>query len=504
MIGFSLGLRAHRRGSETGASWLVSFPAQVSSAKASRKGVPMSESNPRIQRAQVFFKTANDAALKNNYDYAIQMYQECCKLDPENLVYRQALRGIERRKFNNSPSKVSKLVGARNQPIRARANVAKAKGQYGHVLEVCEDAFVHNPWDVSASLIAAEAAERLGLNELAQWLLESVATVANDADFFRHLAHIYEVNKHYNNAIQCWEKVKKLVPTDEFAGRHINSLSANATIVRSGLTAAIDKASQGSSGPEPAQAEQEDGEHRGLSHEEQLRKEIEEQPQRVSAYLELADFYKTQGRLDEAEKVLALGLKHIPADTLLQEVHGEIQLDRLSKKFEYWSRKAEADPSDLNAKAKAEQVAGKRNEYEITELRRRLKLNSGNLNLHFRLGQCLAKSGQHDLAIAEFQLARSSPELKVEALRHAGLSFEANGVMKLAERSYQDALKALEASDPEDQATANELHYRLGRVAESMGNFQSAEDHYNEVAANDYAYLDVAQRLRSLNQGPSS
>ncbi len=45
----------------------------------------------------------------------------------------------------------------------------------------------------------------------------------------------------------------------------------------------------------------------------------------------------------------------------------------------------------------------------------------------------------------------------------------------------------------------NSLHYRLGRVSEAMGNPQAAEEHYNEVAANDYGYLDVAQRLRSLS-----
>ena len=48
-------------------------------------------------------------------------------------------------------------------------------------------------------------------------------------------------------------------------------------------------------------------------------------------------------------------------------------------------------------------------------------------------------------------------------------------------------------------ANLNALHYRLGRVAEAQGNTEAAEEHYNEVAANDYTYLDVAQRLRNLN-----
>ena len=82
---------------------------------------------------------------------------------PDNLVYRQALRGIERRKFNNDPGKVGMLVGAKNQPILMRAKNARSKQRFAEAIELCEDAFVNNPWDVGAARVAAEAAEGLGL-----------------------------------------------------------------------------------------------------------------------------------------------------------------------------------------------------------------------------------------------------------------------------------------------------------------------------------------------------
>jgi hypothetical protein len=56
----------------------------------------------------------------------------------------------------------------------------------------------------------------------------------------------------------------------------------------------------------------------------------------------------------------------------------------------------------------------------------------------------------------------------------------------------------LKAAGPADTHTRNALHYRLGRVAEAQGNTQLAEEHYNEVAAHDYSYLDVARRLKDL------
>jgi tetratricopeptide (TPR) repeat protein len=452
---------------------------------------------------QVLFKTGLDAAQKNNYDYAIQMIKECCQLEPENLRFRKTLREIERRKFGGDPSKVGRMVVTRNGPIRTRAAMAKAKSQWTHVLEVCEEAFVNNPWDVAAAEHAADAAEHLGLKELAEWQLESVIPQANDAGFFRHLAHIHEINDHWQKAILAWERVHKINPNDQEAKRQINALSASATIARSGLTEAINKIADSSSGPEAFVADAEELKHNALAPEERLQKEIQTDPQRVGPYLELADHYKLQSRLDEAYKVLNLGVNNNPDDSILHTALAEIQILRLQKFRDLHMRKAEADPTDTSSRAKADQAQQKLNEYEIKELQRRIDLHPTDVSLCYKLGVCLARAGQHQQAIAEFQkAARAEPNLKPQALFHAGKSFEANGVLKLAERTYADALKALEATDPDNLEMLNDLHYSLGKVAEAMGNLQAAEEHYNEVAANDYGFKDVAQRLRNLNQGP--
>src|SRR4051794_14874782 len=139
------------------------FPRRDRTARSARahlppsrtRAVPMStapESNSRQkQMAQAFFERGNQAALKNQYEYAIQMYRDACKLVPDALLYRQALRGVERRQFGNDPAKVGRMASAKTQPIKMRARAAKAQGHWGQVLEVCEEAFAHNPWSVGAS-----------------------------------------------------------------------------------------------------------------------------------------------------------------------------------------------------------------------------------------------------------------------------------------------------------------------------------------------------------------
>lgn len=457
---------------------------------------PDHQSESDRQKAQMFFKYGNDAALKGNNDYAIQMYREACKHHTDNLIYRQALRGIERRKFNNDPGKVGMLVGARNQPIRMRARSAKSKGQYATAIEICEEAFANNPWDVGAARDAAEAAEQVGYKELAQWLLESVAAVANDADFFKYMAHVYQLNAAWQKAIAAWERVKKINPNDDDANRQINAISASATIHRSGLGDSLNKRAEAASGPEPLAAELNELKQPQLTPEERWQKEIQDDPTMVGPYLQFAEHLRKRGQLDDAEKLLSQGLKAVPEDPSLKRLHAEVQIARIQRAIASWQRKCRERPDDSAAAAKLSQLEKMLAEYEIEEFRRRAKLEPGDLSLQYELGLRLAKSGRHKDAIAAFQQARSSAALRVQALLQAGLSFEAEGSLKLAARSYQDALKA---ADAQDVSTLNSLHYRLGRVAEAMGDTTTAEEHYNEVAANDYGYLDVAQRLRSLN-----
>ncbi|HMF37814.1 MAG TPA: hypothetical protein VKF17_14295 [Isosphaeraceae bacterium] len=453
---------------------------------------------PGRQKAKTFFQYGNDATLKSNLDYAIDMYKQACKLAPDNLSYRQALRGVQRRTFNNDPSKVGRLVGARNQPIRMRARSARSKGKYALVLDICEDAFTHNPWDVAAAREASEAAEQLGFLLLAEWYVESVQAQAKDAEFFRHAAHVHERNEHWHKAIASWEQVKKLDPHDESSSRQINALSASQTIQRAGLEESLEKRSR------PPAAETSDElaaklerlKLEQLSPEERWLKEIQERPNQIWPYLNLAEQYCKRSQLEAAEKILAQGLKANAKDPMLQQAYADVQIARMKRAIESWTQRTKDRPDDMAAKAKHEQLTKLLSDYEIKEFRRRSAASPDDTNLHHQLGLCLARAGLHDEAIAEFQQARSSPTLKVQALYQAGLSFEANNAYKLAERTYSEALKSIEEGDA---ANFLSLHYRLGRVAEALSNSEAAEEHYNEVAAKDYSYLDVAQRLRNLN-----
>jgi tetratricopeptide (TPR) repeat protein len=207
--------------------------------------------------------------------------------------------------------------------------------------------------------------------------------------------------------------------------------------------------------------------------------------------------YRQRSELDKAEKVLAKGLKANPNDHGLASVYEDTQISRLRKARDSQKQRVQQYPEDTAAKAKLDQLNQMLDKYEIEAFRRRVNLHPEDAKLHLELGLILARVGDHDGAIAEFQQSRASTvtSQKIQSLYHLGLSFEANNSPKLAERNYKEALRVLE---PEDKEHFLALHYRLGRVAETLSNNEAAEEHYNEVAAIDYSYLDVAERLKRL------
>ncbi|WP_165065056.1 tetratricopeptide repeat protein [Paludisphaera rhizosphaerae] len=460
--------------------------------------MPAEQDPQDLSKARTFFEFGNDASQKSNFDYAIDMYKRACKLVPDSLQFRQALRGIQRRRFNNEPSKVGRLVAMTNKPIHMKARSARGKQNYAVCLEVCEEAFTNNPWDVTAAREAAEAAEMMDLFPLAQWYLESVQNeVGKDVEYYRHAAHVHELCEAWPKAISAWEAVKRIDPYNDESERKIKGLFASQTMKKANYEDAIEKA--GEKPKETAEdiaAKLEQMKLEKMTPEERLHKEIQKDPKQVWPYIELADIFRKRSQFEHAEKILAAGLKAVAKDPILLQNYAEVQMTRLKRAIEALTKRVDDDPTDVTSKSKLEQLHRMLLDYEIKEFRRRVAISPEDHNLHYQLGLALARDGKYAEAIGEFQIAKGSPNLKVDAMLQAGLSFEADGRGKLAERTYQEALKLIE---PGDTTKFNAIHYQLGRVNETLGNMEAAEEHYNEVAANDYTYRDVAQRLKNLN-----
>jgi hypothetical protein len=178
------------------------------------------------------FERASQVLAEDNFDYAIQLLASSCRLDPLHLAYRQALRQTEKRKYHNNRHGVW-LAWLRTLPLRARLKAARRSDDHVQVLARGEDILLHNPWDVPAQLDMGDAAEQLGLLDLAMWILEEArAQDLGNAAVNRVLARLYEKCGKLAEAVALWELVRKAVPQDGEAFQKIHDLAAKDTIQR--------------------------------------------------------------------------------------------------------------------------------------------------------------------------------------------------------------------------------------------------------------------------------
>lgn len=178
------------------------------------------------------FERAKQVLGSGNVDYGIHLLRSCCQIDPVNLSYRKLLRRIEKTKYRNN-RRGSWFAWLTTVSAKARIKTARQTGEHWKVLSHGEDVLVRNPWDLETQLCMARAAEKLGLFELAIWILLEVWELDHHViGVNRSLARLYEVQGDLPKAIEHWKRIAHDDPSDVTAPRQVQNLSARETIRR--------------------------------------------------------------------------------------------------------------------------------------------------------------------------------------------------------------------------------------------------------------------------------
>ncbi len=228
-----------------------------------------------------------------------------------------------------------------------------------HALDVCEEAFTHNPWDVAAAREASEAAEEMGALQLAEWYVESVAAQAKDAEFFRHAAHVHERTSTGTRPSPAGSRSRSYDPNDESCKpadqrplRQRRRSSARGWKNRS-----RQRAKPAEQASEDLAAKLERLKQEQLSPEDRWQKEIHENPNQIWPYLNLAEHHRNRSQFEAAEKILAQGLKANPKEPMLQQAYADVQMIRMKRAIEpYDPATATIVPKTWRSKAKLDQL----------------------------------------------------------------------------------------------------------------------------------------------------
>ncbi|MFO0842559.1 MAG: tetratricopeptide repeat protein [Gemmataceae bacterium] len=350
---------------------------------AATGGLPNPPTPEHRRQAALQFERASQLVATGAHLAGIKLLVGCCRLDPANLLYRQALRRAEKAWFGHTPPRAW-LAWLRTWAPRARLRAARSAGRYLKVLHLGERVLVYNPWDVATQREMAAAADLSGLADVAVWLLEQARHAApNDADLNRELARRYEARGNFTQALALWDLVLRAAPDDEEARSKLDGAAAHQAVPAEQVAA--------------------------------VRSRIDAAPTRPDAYLELARLYRDAGRFDEAQ-VLLEGLP--PTGHAFDLTGGA---DRVGHRAVPPRPRRDNAGGDGAARRQALTGIGPsttaRSTREELELYRLLSDRyPGRLVYRFEVGLRLLRAGQLAEAMEELQAVRSDASLEGPAL----------------------------------------------------------------------------------------
>jgi tetratricopeptide (TPR) repeat protein len=453
-------------------------------------------------------KRATEALAKQNWDYAVEMFATAVKMVPDNLMYRQSLRGSERKKYKDNKSGAS-MAFLKLSSVRSKIKKARGAKNWAELDLAAEEGLAINPWDGQFNADLGDAALERGFLEIATFAYEMATSHDSspaNKDFLIKLAEVYEVRKNFTAAINALDKVQVLDPLNGAIRSKIQALGANQTIHKAGYDEA--KSTQEVREDKPKQGYEESVKGGvntnkevlapGESVEADLQRMIRKEPANVAHYLKLGDYYRREGKLEEAAKTLKQALD-VSGDQNIREQMEDVELDMTRRNVNYAKERAAQNPNDEQSRAIVVELATELLSQEVEVYSRRVDRYPNDLKLKHELAKRFMRGKKYDKAIPLLQAASKDIRLEAQVLASLGTCFLAKKQNNLAKRQFEKALEKLTAAD--SPIPFKECCYYLGRLAEDAKDNSSAEKYYSDILAIDYDYKDVANRLNEIQGG---
>jgi tetratricopeptide (TPR) repeat protein len=463
----------------------------------------MAEQGPtgEMAKERAFFEKAHKAGESDNYDYAIEMYLEGLRVNPEEVtdghIRLRALALQRNEKGGKKPSMMEKVKAIRprhgQQPLEQLLNA--------------EYLFTKDPDHLPYAESMLKAAVAGNYKLTAKWIADLLFQLNNNSggpsvQTYILLKDSYSAIGQPDRALAACQYAVRMRPQDVELYDEFKRLSAELTMTR-------------------GKYDQEGGDFRKSIKD----REVQEKLQSQDSVIKTED-YRIQAINDAREDLaeepgvgghifnLAQALSDMEEDRFeneaiellektsaekkdfsFKERAGQIRIKQLNRKLRH--AKDALEKGDVSTKDRVENLEKTLNEVKLEHYQLCVLNYPTDLRAKYEYANCLLQSKQYDEAIPLFQEASRDPRHKISAMNKIGLSFFLKGW-------YADAIdvlnKTIEAYEITDDGIAKEMRYNLGRAYEAKGNAEKALDIYRRIAQLDFAYKDVHQRVDSLRK----
>lgn len=461
----------------------------------------ITEVAPDLRR---LYTKANEAAQRENLDYAIELYNQVLEKEPTFFNCRKALREVQFRKLGDGGGGgffKKMLSGAGSSPQLAKAQVA-LRTNPASALAIAEQILNGDPNNSSAHRIIVQAAEVLDLPHTGVLSLE---TLIKNSPKDKGLAiEFAEALSASGGDVTRGEKIlmdlMRAMPNDPDLNQALKNLSARKTLDEGGYGAL-----EGGEGSyrdilrDKKEAESLEQEKRVQKTEDVAERLIGEyearlhnEPDNLKLVRSLAELFTQKNQFDRAlnlyDRIKNSEMGNDP--TLDQAI-----ANTMVRKFDF--QIAESNPFDPTNAEKVAKLQAEKVAYQVAECQKRVEKYPTDLAIRFEMGQLYFQAGKISEAISEFQKAQGNPHKRIAAMSLLAQCFARRKMNDLAARTLQNAIKEKIVFDDEKK----DLIYNLGCVLESIGKKEEAVEQFKIIYETDIGYRDVAAKVDAYYAG---
>jgi tetratricopeptide (TPR) repeat protein len=361
-------------------------------------------------------------------------------------------------------------------------------GKHAAAAKSLEQYLAGNPLDEDGNLELGLALESAGFYKSALAVYEFLAEIApRSAEGLKRAgAMSYRAGEHAK-ALDYYERALQADPRDQDALKARKDLAAERAL-RAGRFETVQHSREQIRDKDQA-LEIERARRRQLTDEdlgkerERLEARFADNPKDVELMLQLADVHERLKDFDTALDFAARAQQYRKDSFDLACKVGDLRSKVMKKRI---ARADKEGNAELASKLERELV-----EVEAEDYRSRVWLHPGDASLRLQLGRRLAKQGDLDAALAEFQKAQADSRVQREARMGMAQCFHRKGYGDLAKKEYLRVLDGVQEIDER----AKETLYALGEIAEGESKADEARSYYARVYEVDIGYRDVAAKM---------
>ena len=440
------------------------------------------------------------ALQRQNFDYAIAIFQQVLQREPAFLECRQALRAGQIKKVGGSTGFFKKMLGgASNSPLIAKAQMAKSRPVEAMV--IAEQILENDPQGSTGNKILAESAMAAGLPKTACFAYEILLkTAPKDYELGMAFGAALGASGQNDKAEANYVELMRVYPQKGEISAALKNLSARQTLNEGGYEALADgtgsyrdilkNKDEAVKLEQEARAVKTDDVAGNLIADYESR--LVHEPRNLKLVRSVAELYAQKKDYDKSlEYYERIRASEQGADASLEKAISEIVLKRFDQLL------SQLDAANPDHAAQIEQIKGERAGFQLDEIKKRAERYPTDLQIKFDLGLLFYQLGKFNEAMAEFQKAQANPQRRLQAMAYFGQCLAAKGMNDMAARKLQEALKEKPGFDDEKK----ELIYMLGSVLEKMGKKEEAIEQFKQIYENDMGYKDVAAKVDAYYSG---